>query len=82
MDKADGSPVTIADEEAERYITARLKEIAPGIPIIGEEAVAAGTIPDISSGGTFFLVDPLDGTKEFITVLRRRISTVNIARCW
>jgi 3'(2'), 5'-bisphosphate nucleotidase len=66
VDKADGSPVTIADEEAEKFITARLKEIAPGIPIIGEEAVAAGRIPDISAG-TFFLVDPLDGTKEFIT---------------
>ena len=66
IDKADGSPVTLADQEAEKLIFQRLKEIAPGIPIIGEEAVAAGSIPDISSG-TFFLVDPLDGTKEFIT---------------
>jgi 3'(2'), 5'-bisphosphate nucleotidase len=66
IDKADGSPVTIADQEAEKLIFARLKEIAPDIPVIGEEAVAAGSMPDIS-GGTFFLVDPLDGTKEFIT---------------
>lgn len=66
IDKSDGSPVTIADQEAEKYIFARLAEIAPEIPIIGEEAVAAGSIPDISSG-TYFLVDPLDGTKEFIT---------------
>ena len=66
MDKTDGSPVTLADQEAEKLIFARLKEIAPDIPVVGEEAVAAGKIPDIS-GGTFFLVDPLDGTKEFIT---------------
>lgn len=66
LDKADGSPVTLADQEAEKYIFERLNEIAPDIPIVGEEAVAAGSIPDITSG-TFFLVDPLDGTKEFIT---------------
>lgn len=66
IDKSDGSPVTLADQEAEKYIFARLAEIAPGIPVVGEEAVAGGSIPDISSG-TFFLVDPLDGTKEFIT---------------
>ena len=66
MDKSDGSPVTLADQEAEKLIIAALNDIAPGIPVIAEEAVAAGTIPDISSG-TFFLVDPLDGTKEFIT---------------
>ena len=65
-DKSDGSPVTIADQEAEKYIFSQLAIIAPEIPIIGEEAVAAGSIPDIS-GGTYFLVDPLDGTKEFIT---------------
>lgn len=66
MDKADGSPVTLADQEAEKLILRRLNEIAPGIPVVGEEAVAGGSIPDISSG-TYFLVDPLDGTKEFIT---------------
>jgi len=66
QDKSDGSPVTLADQEAEKLITERLKIIAPDIPIVGEEAVEAGSIPDISSG-TYFLVDPLDGTKEFIT---------------
>lgn len=66
IDKADGSPVTLADQEAEKLIFSELEKIAPGIPVVGEEAVAAGSIPDISSG-TFFLVDPLDGTKEFIT---------------
>src|SRR5690606_37038000 len=66
IDKADGSPVTLADQEAEKLISAELSKIAPDIPMIGEESVAAGCVPDIS-GGTFWLVDPLDGTKEFIT---------------
>lgn len=66
IDKADGSPVTIADQEAEALIAKGLAEIAPHIALVGEEATAANNIPDIS-GGTFFLVDPLDGTKEFIT---------------
>jgi len=66
MDKHDGSPVTLADQEAEKLIAAKLQELFPGIPMVGEEAVSAGIIPDIS-GGTFWLVDPLDGTKEFIT---------------
>jgi 3'(2'), 5'-bisphosphate nucleotidase len=64
--KADGSPVTLADQEAEAVIMRALAELAPGIPAVGEEAVAAGVIPDVS-GGTFFLVDALDGTREFIT---------------
>jgi len=66
IDKADGSPVTLADQEAEKLIFAALADIAPDIPVVGEEAVAGGAMPDIS-GGRFFLVDPLDGTKEFIT---------------
>jgi len=66
IDKADGSPVTLADQEAEALISAKLAALAPDIPMVGEESVAAGTIPDIS-GGRFWLVDPLDGTKEFIT---------------
>jgi len=64
--KADDSPVTIADREAEEYITEKLRALTPDIPVVGEEAVAAGTIPDISKG-RFWLVDPLDGTKEFIS---------------
>lgn len=66
IDKSDGSPVTIADQEAEALITAALADIAPDIVMVGEEATAADRIPDITSG-RFFLVDPLDGTKEFIT---------------
>lgn len=63
--KADQSPVTEADRQGERIIEAALKRIAPDIPIVGEEAKSEGHCPDIS-GGIFWLVDPLDGTKEFI----------------
>lgn len=63
--KADQSPVTEADRRGEAVIEAALKLIAPDIPIVGEEAKSEGKCPDIS-GGTFWLVDPLDGTKEFI----------------
>jgi 3'(2'),5'-bisphosphate nucleotidase len=62
--KADHSPVTEADRAAEAAITARLAELAPGVPVVGEEAVSAGRIPE--TGAAFFLVDPLDGTREFI----------------
>jgi 3'(2'), 5'-bisphosphate nucleotidase len=61
--KADGSLVTIADQRAEAIIEARLKELASGIPMLGEEAVAAGRIANCS--GHFFCVDPLDGTRGF-----------------
>ena len=74
-EKADKSPVTDADEAAENLILAGLAAIAPGIPVISEEAAAAGFIPDVAR--TFFLVDPLDGTKEFIA--RNGEFTVNIA---
>lgn len=74
--KVDDSPVTIADREAEEYITAKLRALTPEIPVVGEEAVSAGVIPDISKG-TFWLVDPLDGTKEFISGSGE--FTVNIA---
>jgi 3'(2'), 5'-bisphosphate nucleotidase len=76
MRKDDGSPVTLADQEAEDLILKDLKSLTPDIPIVAEEAVAAGNIPDIS-GGTFWLVDPLDGTKEFVR--RTGEFTVNIA---
>jgi 3'(2'), 5'-bisphosphate nucleotidase len=74
--KADKSPVTAADEEAEALIIRRLSEVAPAIPVIAEESVAAGRVPDVS-GGVLFLVDPLDGTKEFLN--RNGEFTVNIA---
>lgn len=65
--KGDGSPVTIADREAEEIIERKLKEILPAVPVIGEEAAETGTLPDLSGAEHFWLVDPLDGTKEFIS---------------
>jgi 3'(2'), 5'-bisphosphate nucleotidase len=62
--KQDLSPVTEADRAAELVILAALAKAAPGVPVIAEEEVAAGRIP--AHGDTYFLVDPLDGTKEFI----------------
>ena len=73
--KADQSPVTAADHASERIILEHLAQIAPAVPVVAEEAVAAGSIPRV--GEEFFLVDPLDGTKEFIH--RRGEFTVNIA---
>jgi 3'(2'),5'-bisphosphate nucleotidase len=61
--KLDGSLVTIADQRAEAIIEAGLKTLAPGIPMLGEEAVAAGRIPERSA--RYFCVDPLDGTRGF-----------------
>lgn len=61
--KRDASPVTEADRAAEAVILAALAQAAPGIPVIAEEEVAAGRIP--AHEDTYFLVDPLDGTKEF-----------------
>ncbi|MFB2550048.1 3'(2'),5'-bisphosphate nucleotidase CysQ [Ensifer soli] len=74
--KPDCSPVTDADEAAEAIILAGLSHHFGTIPVVAEEQAAAGILPDID-GGRFFLVDPLDGTKEFIN--RRDEFTVNIA---
>lgn len=73
--KGDASPVTQADEQAEAVITAALQRLTPDIPVVGEEAVSAGQMPEV--GERFWLVDPLDGTKEFIS--RNGEFTVNIA---
>lgn len=62
--KADASPVTDADRAAERVIAEGLAVAAPGIAMIGEEATYEGRIPE--TGRAFFLVDPLDGTREFV----------------
>ena len=62
--KGDLSPVTEADRAAELVILAALARLAPGVPVIAEEEVAAGRIP--AHDEIYFLVDPLDGTKEFI----------------
>jgi len=73
--KADASPVTAADEAAEALIVSALQALTPGLPIVAEEAMAAGADPVV--GEWFWLVDPLDGTKEFIG--RNGEFTVNIA---
>jgi 3'(2'), 5'-bisphosphate nucleotidase len=62
--KRDSSPVTEADRAAELIILAALARVAPGVPVIAEEEAAAGRIP--AHDDTYFLVDPLDGTKEFV----------------
>ena len=62
--KGDQSPVTVCDRAAERIILDALATAAPGVPVIAEEEVAAGRIP--AHDDTYFLVDPLDGTKEFV----------------
>lgn len=63
--KADCSPVTQADREAEAIILAGLRSRFPDIAVIAEEEAAAGAAPQVT-GGSFFLVDPLDGTREFL----------------
>ncbi len=73
--KNDRSPFTAADLAAEAIILAGLERHAAGIPVIAEESVAAGRTPEPSA--RFFLVDPLDGTKEFLN--RNGEFTVNIA---
>ncbi len=73
--KADGSPVTLADERAEACIVAGLRRLTPGVPVVAEEAVARGEVP--AAAGRFWLVDPLDGTREFAS--RNGEFTVNIA---
>ena len=73
--KDDGSPVSAADRRAEAAILPLLAAAFPGIPVVAEEAIAEADAPPI--GDRFFLVDPLDGTKEFIR--RNGEFTVNIA---
>ncbi|GAA2861639.1 3'(2'), 5'-bisphosphate nucleotidase [Aminobacter niigataensis] len=75
-DKADASPVTQADRAAERVILEGLRAAFPDVPCVAEEEVAEGIVPP-ELGQVFFLVDPLDGTKEFVR--RHTDFTVNIA---
>jgi 3'(2'), 5'-bisphosphate nucleotidase len=72
--KLDGSPVTEADLAADRIIIEGLAELVPGLPAISEERVHLAKPP---YGGSFFLIDPLDGTKEFVA--GRDEFTVNLA---
>ncbi len=73
--KSDGSPVTLADERAEAIILEHLARLAPGTPVVAEEMAAAGA--EMRIDRRFLLVDPLDGTKEFIT--RNGEFTINVA---
>ncbi len=73
--KGDQSPVTAADEASEAAILEGLARVLPGVPVVAEESVAKGQVPALD--GSFILVDPLDGTKEFIA--GRDEYTVNIA---
>ena len=75
-EKSNQSPVTEADEAAERLILERLRALNPALPIVAEESVARGDIPAVD-GKPFWLVDPLDGTREFVS--RNGEFTVNIA---
>ena len=72
--KADGSPVTEADLAADRIIGERLARLVPGVPALSEERVHPAKPPYL---GSFFLIDPLDGTKEFVA--GRDEFTVNLA---
>lgn len=73
-DKLDGSPVTQADLAADTIIVDGLKQLMPAVPVVSEERVDSSTGPYLAS---FFIVDPLDGTREFIA--GHNDYTVNIA---
>jgi 3'(2'),5'-bisphosphate nucleotidase len=73
--KGDGSPVTKADAAAEALILSRLRAVDPDTSVVAEEQASAGQIP--AAAQRFYLVDPLDGTKEFIS--RNGDFTINIA---
>ena len=75
--KADDSPLTEADTAAHRGITCRLREEYPEIPILSEESAAIAPFEERRAWDRYWLVDPLDGTKEFIK--RNGQFTVNIA---
>ncbi len=72
--KSDQSPVTAADHAIEEILLAALERVAGGIPVIAEEAVAAGRSPPVQDD--VFLVDPIDGTRGFIR--GRKEFTINI----
>src|SRR5713226_4468666 len=72
--KTDGSPVTEADLAADRIIAAGLKLLAPDVLALSEERVGLAKPP---YDGSFFLIDPLDGTKEYVA--GRNEFTVNLA---
>lgn len=76
MHKDDGSPVTLADEAAEALILPALAQLTPDIPVVSEENAASHSLKPASR---FWLVDPLDGTREFLKTDGQGAFTVNIA---
>lgn len=79
LTKADSSPVTEADRIAESIVVAEIETLSPQFPIVAEERMAEGTIPAFD-GRSFWLIDALDGTKEFVK--RGSDFTVNVALIW
>ena len=75
--KDDRTPVTDADEAAEAIILPALADLFPGVTCVAEEACARGGLPDIDGRSRFLLIDPLDGTREFLA--GNGEFTVNIA---
>ncbi|MEZ5814789.1 MAG: 3'(2'),5'-bisphosphate nucleotidase CysQ [Alphaproteobacteria bacterium] len=75
--KYDDSPVTLADRETEAFIQAALEQLTPAVPFVGEEAAALGRVKAVACTEYFWLVDPIDGTKDFINGSDE--FTVNIA---
>ena len=74
--KSDGSPLTLADSASEKIILKGLEEFASGVPVVSEENEHSHSIKPPNE---YFLVDPLDGTKEFIKMDGKGSFTVNIA---
>jgi 3'(2'), 5'-bisphosphate nucleotidase len=75
-EKEDASPVTAADEESEEFLLQALATLAPETPVISEEASSKAGLPQGQAPPRFWLVDPLDGTKEFLS--RNGEFTVNV----
>lgn len=73
--KSDGSPVTLADQAAEKILLNALADLCPDIPVISEENASSHQLPASSQ---FFLIDPLDGTEEFLKTDNSAAFTVNI----
>lgn len=73
--KADLSPVSEADERAEALLVPGVQALLPGVPVVAEEAVSRGRLPPVD--GEFWLIDPVDGTREFVS--RNGDFTVNVA---
>ena len=65
-EKKDGTPVTIADQKADELIRQKLRALTPNIPLVTEESVSEVPYETRKDWQTYWLVDPLDGTKEFI----------------